>query len=180
MYEGIEKTVPYHVTTHDEGYRIDDLYKATILYEVSNPLEDWKFQLGLRVKDIPSTTWQLLPLSFMVDRLYNISNVIKGAINFLDPQLSFLAASVTRRTTKYSSFTVTDQVNQTWLTALTPDTWTRSRFRYERTVWNPRPIDVLTTSLDVRGLVNSISKTADLIALIVLALRGKGPYTLPS
>lgn len=146
---------------------------AAIHYEVSNPAVNWNFVLGLRLKDVPVVSWEVIPLSFMVDRLYNIKNMIQGIVNIADPTVTILAGSDTTRTTaehyvkcsevkyRYSSyrvspFTVTDRIDFT-------------SFHLKRNEWTPSIGDTVP-SLNWRGLVDDVTKTTDLIALILSRL----------
>ncbi len=149
------------------------LAKAGILYEVSNPVIDWRFKYGLRFKDIPTTLWAITPYSFMVDRVSNISNTITGLVNFLDPQVKFLTAWYT---TKYDRSFERSFVNQVipssaWSVSVSPDTQKVREFAYNRVVWAPTAIDTVSP-LNLKGLVDSTTKVADLLALITLRLKG--------
>jgi hypothetical protein len=141
---------------------------ATIMYEVANPVSDMSFKLGLRAKDIPSVAWQIIPLSFMVDRFYDINAFIKGVLNIADPTVTFLSASVTTRTTDESTRTVTGctRTGNSWICTLTnPDSFTRRAFSYEREIWNPSLSDTVPV-FDLSGLVESATNVADLIAIL--------------
>jgi len=152
-------------------YRRDDASEvfshATIYYEVDNPLMDWKFALGLRLKDVPTTMWQIMPLSFMVDRLVNVQHAIAGLINLHDPSVTFLAASLTRRYTqewtislerKWHPFgTMTFAINR-------PDKVNFLKFTYDRDLWTPSVRDTIPP-VTWDGLTSDIVKTTDLIAL---------------
>jgi hypothetical protein len=142
---------------------------ATIFFEVTNPLKDWNFLLGLRMKDIPTGLWEIVPLSFMVDRLLNIKNTISGAVNFLDPTVTFLAAStrIKKTTTSNITFTGCTYLEDLYTYKLeNPDTVKHEVFEYNRGLWEPTFSDVVPP-FTLGGLVEDIAKTADLIAIIV-------------
>jgi hypothetical protein len=144
-------------------------HHAAILYEVSNPLVDWKFKMGLRAKDIPSVTWQIMPLSFMVDRLYDINAFIKGLVNLADPRVAILAASVTKRRTDTCNVqcsNATNSYNQWSFSITEKDSIDHIDFSYDRVVWAPSISDTVPV-FDPRGLVNSVTKIADLTSLIL-------------
>lgn len=147
---------------------------AAIFYEVSNPLTDWQFALGLRLKDIPRTMWQLFPLSFMVDRLYNLSNAIAGAANLVlsSYTVSILAASLTHRDQEEHTMSLIEigsALNTTVFTLNTPDHVKWTKFTYKREIWSPELWDVFPPFTG-KGLTNSITKTIDLIALTISRL----------
>jgi hypothetical protein len=142
---------------------------ASILYEVTNPLVNWNFKLGLRSKDIPYVAWQIMPLSFMVDRLVDISSAIGGLMNLADPAVVFLAGSVTTRKT-ISTRTSVDYVYTGYgvyqsTPIKNPDAVVYDKFEYERVIWNPTLGDIVPVP-NWTGLVEDFTKTLDLIAII--------------
>jgi hypothetical protein len=146
---------------------------AAILYEVSNPVADWQFKLGLRAKDIPNTLWQVFPLSFMYDRVLNIGDIISGLMNFADPSVTILAGSVTERTTGTIDITCTRRSNtysyHSYIVQ-NPDTLRLTSFVLDRTVWSPSVGDVVPP-LTPGNLVADVTSILDLIALITRRLK---------
>lgn len=147
-------------------------HKAGILYEVSNPLQDWRYKYGLRFKDIPETLWALMPYSFMVDRMSNISQTIRGLTALLDPNVKILTAWHTRKSSQIRTRSWVSYQNPPWVTAYdhVPDVDTLETFEYDRAVWLPTFSDTVQ-SLDLKGLVDSSTKIADLAALITQRLK---------
>jgi len=145
---------------------------ASILYEVTNPIDDWRYRLGLRWKDLPSTGYELIPLSFMVDRVINLKNAIKGIINLADPRVSILAASLTLRTDKQHTVSC---YNEYWgygeldCTITDPDHVQFVEFTYDRTVWLPSIADTMPV-FNKTGLIDNVTKVTDLCAIIVSRL----------
>lgn len=108
---GIVKTRHYHAYDHELVYiapsDVDTIHvvekrtgttRAYIVYTIDNPVADWRFHLGLRTSDIPHTLWQLLPYSFMIDRMVDISKAVKALTNLANPGLHILAAGVVDKT----------------------------------------------------------------------------------
>lgn len=143
---------------------------AGILYEVSNPVVDYPFFLGLRAKDVPEAVWAVVPWSFMIDRALNISQAIRGLTNLSDPSVNILAAWCTTRTEdKFGTRMISARsVNPTSypLTEFAPSEWSKTRFEYDRQVWIPSIVDALPP-LDLKGLVSDATKIADALALAV-------------
>jgi hypothetical protein len=139
--------------------------RSGILYEVTNPLNDVRFQLGLRNKDIPVGLWEILPYSFMVDRVLNISRTLRGLLNLLDPSVKILAGwSVEKdsRNTKYREF---NHGVGGWSTQVQGD-WVRNKtFRYTRETWTPSIADTVPVP-ELGNLYSSAASVADLFALI--------------
>lgn len=144
--------------------KIEARRKANIMYTIKNPIHDFYFQLGLRKKDILPTLWAVWPLSFMVDRVFNISAALKGVMALGDPNLEILAASVS---TKYVETTVTQVVGYESTTAVASgvgDKVTKTKVTYNRQVWHPNAFNTVPQVLP-GGLVDSVTNVADLAAL---------------
>jgi len=173
---GVRKLAPLAA---DAYWSFSDIRKvdahATIYYEVSNPLANWQFALGLRLKDIPKTMWQLFPLSFMVDRLYNLSNAIAGLSNLIlsSYTVSILAASLTKRwdATRTVSLTALTWSTSEYIFELygTPDSMVFHEFEYDRQEWTPEVWDSFPPFTG-GGLTDSVTKTIDLVALTLSRL----------
>lgn len=142
---------------------------ASIYYEVSNPLDNWNFRLGLRLKDIPVTLWEVVPLSFMVDRLVNIKNAISGVLNLSDPTVAFLASSYTTRDDRHVKLSCVNQwygYNNFQTTLSDHDHILYEDFRYDRVIWDPGLTDTIP-AITPKYLVNDVRRATDLIALII-------------
>jgi hypothetical protein len=80
-------------------------FKVGILY-TADTTDDLAYRLGFRLRDWPSTLWEVLPLSFMVDRVVNIKNTINGVVNLLDPNVKILTAWVVNKSERKVSYQV--------------------------------------------------------------------------
>jgi hypothetical protein len=142
-------------------------YHATILYEVSNPLEDWKWKLGLRLKDLPTTGWELLPYSFMVDRLLDIRSMFAGLMNFLDPNVTFLAASVTERQHDMYTMSLSHMEGGGKTRWFTKRDWrVFDTYIQNRSVWQPSLSDTVP-GFTPKNLVKDLTSIADLLAILL-------------
>lgn len=138
--------------------------KATILYTVSNPIRDWRFRLGLRVKDLPTTAWQIFPYSFMVDRLLDLSSFSQGVMNLADPSIKILAASYRAKVSGSKTYKTAGSYHSRYhITA--DDTLTEEEFTYKRDVWQPSIVDTLPEFTPGR-VVDSATKITDLFAIV--------------
>jgi hypothetical protein len=170
-----EENIPDTVYEHKPGsvtytYRYSAGYKesasAGIVYEVNNPVVNLAYKYGLRFKDIPTTMWELLPLSFMVDRIYNIKNFCSGAVNLLDPNLKILNGWFTTKSSSITNRSLIDIVESGYNSVVSPDVIVDSNFEYKRDVWVPGFGDTVPTS-NIKGLVSDSTRIADLLALSV-------------
>jgi hypothetical protein len=162
------------ITNHDSLYgtvstntlhravKYTTLARAGVMYTVANPLDSVQNRLGLRPKDIPHVAWQIVPLSFMIDRVIDVSGAIKGIINLSDPDVTILAAwdtySVISTTTlKFVSSTQ-------WVPLGDLGAMTIRRKTYYRGTWSPSYRDAIPPPT-LGGLVDSATKILDLLAL---------------
>jgi hypothetical protein len=149
----------------------DYTYRATIVYEVTNPINDWKRKYGLRFKEIPETIWALTPYSFMIDRVVDITSAISALVSFLDPKINILGGcwskdSKTRRLYTYEGYFGANVKSHEVLTTDTDVQWIH---RYYREPWVPTIADLVPPFV-IGGLTNSIKSLIDLWALIQVAL----------
>lgn len=141
-----------------------------VIYEVSNPVNGLRYTFGLRLKDLPVGLWQLVPLSFMIDRFFDISSMIRGLTAIADPSVEFLAGFTVRKDSRDVRVTFTDHDFYEIL-SLDSDEVFNKHFEYIRTPWIPSVEDTLPP-IDIGGLVSSATRITDLIALIIQNLRG--------
>jgi len=151
--------------TYDENLSMKVEGKATILYTVENPVRDWNFRLGLRAKDLPTVVWQIMPYSFMVDRLLDVSSFSKGVMNLADPRVKILSACYRRKVWKEYNITLTGR-NDSKSTIYSGDTLNNTEFRYERVPWNPTLSDTLP-SFTPGNVIDSATKITDLVSLVL-------------
>jgi len=145
--------------------------RAQILYTGSGIDKNSKLQqLGLRAKDIPETIWAVMPYSFMVDRIWNVSQFIRGITNLSDPRITILAASVTEKLEQNRSVQFVSQDTASWTMSGEGNVVSDSTFTYTRTVWHPSALDAVGKS-DLANLVSDSLKIADLVTLIFSRLR---------
>jgi hypothetical protein len=156
--------------TYSKGYSIEKKWRASILYEVSNPSQKWQRDLGLRGKDLPHTLWQLMPYSFMVDRVVDVSSAIRGMANLVDPNVKILAASVVIKKDEQSWHQMTNRTTSGWHHEVTGEKVINKEFVYKRIVYRPSFADTLPP-VNFGGLTDTATKLADLTAIIIKNLR---------
>lgn len=186
-----EKETLKSVSTFDAGYadftqtvEISVEASANILYELAKYLEvfgyeaGWQDKLGFRGKDIAPTLWAVSRLSFMVDRVFDITSMLKGLANLSDSRVNILAASYS---TKIVTTTITTCLHKNSygsdgsVTARrefhgTPTT--SVTVNKSRSPWKPNPFD-LVPPLRGMGLFKDIMGVADLAAISYSILSGR-------
>ncbi len=141
---------------------------AGILYQVDNPAANIPSLLGFRAQDLPETLWAIVPYSFMVDRVLDISGAIRGITNLSNPNVKVLAAWYRLKDLDYSTIrlrTILPYYNGDFTTHCVGDEVQRTNFSYTRTLWDPTWTDALPP-VDIKGLVSDATKIADLLALV--------------
>jgi hypothetical protein len=138
--------------------------KASILYQVTNPVYDWKYRLGFRAKDWPTTFWQVMPFSFMVDRLYDVTSFSKGAINLADPRVKILSACFSSKTTLDRTVRILTD-HPTYCKSCQGNDWTVHQFQYKRKPWSPSFYDTIP-KFTPGELVKDLTNILDLVSLI--------------
>ena len=136
--------------------------RATILYTHTGN-RGVAFQLGLRGKDIPVTAWNVVPLSFMVDRFFDISSAIRGVMNLSDPRLAILAASYSVKSNTKGKMTLISETIPGYTTSISGALETKFG-SYHRTVWSPTASDT-DPRFTPQNLVRDAQSIADLFSL---------------
>ncbi len=147
---------------------------AGIWYEHANPIVDWRYKYGLRFKDIPETLWAIVPLSFMVDRVLDISKSMRGLVAFLDPSVKILGAWTSEKKEVTTTRTWEGHVSPIVQSVLRGDLDTISvkTESYSREPWEPALGDLIP-EFRVGNLADTSIKIADLAALIWSNLRNR-------
>jgi len=137
---------------------------AGILYEINNPVQDLQWRLGLRLKDVPETLWQLMPYSFMVDRIVNVSTMIRGLRALADPQVKILAGWVRTKSMHRRYVRFTGQSVSGYTIIIIPDSKELITNSYDREVWSPSVSDTVP-QVTPWNLVKDVTSVLDLVTL---------------
>lgn len=137
---------------------------STIFYEDKSPLRSSLEQLGFGTKDIVPTLWAVVPLSFLFDRLYDVSTFIKGAQNLLDPSIEILGACVSTKEQYTCTTQNTGQTHPSYNITAIGDTVTYNEDIYDRFDYSPSYAFSLP-NLTPENLVNDLTSIADSLAL---------------
>lgn len=142
---------------------------VSILYEVRNPIKTIHDDIGFRPKDFPVTMWQIMPLSFMIDRIYDVSSLLKATINIGDPKVKILTGSVTERTEYFSSIQLTSVAATLWPGNTVGEVVEDKQFSYKRTPWTPSISDAVP-GWDASQLIADATRIADTLAIVTKML----------
>lgn len=152
------------VTDYFERYtQAHTSVRAYILYDLVSP-RDLAFHLGLRAKDIPITLWQIVPLSFMVDRVYDISGAIRGVTNLSDPRLNILATGYTIKADNHLNIRFVKEVHSLY-NVTASGSFSASKSSFGRAVGININVQSTIPVLRPKNLVKDATSIADLAAL---------------
>jgi hypothetical protein len=150
--------------------------RAVVYYTLSRAHSGISQSLGTRFKDLPTGLWNTITLTFIIDRLINISQFVTALSNLCDPDIHVEGGCLTvwdySRTEdqvlydKYSSVPLRTLSFDTKPVIAITDNVTR-------TVENPAKIATSPLNLDFRppGLVSDTSRVLDLLALTIKKLK---------
>lgn len=144
---------------------------SAIMYEVSNPVYDWRWKYGLRNKDLPEGFWNIVPLSFMVDRAYDVSSFVRGVTNLADPAVKILSANTTRKAEKITSYRLIGEFNTGWSNSVTGETIEQKSFTMTRDPVVPSVYDAIPKSFTPTNLIKDLTSIADLVSLIIQRIK---------
>lgn len=146
-------------------------HHASILYTVTNPLTGLSYRLGVRIKDLPKTLWQVFPLSFMVDRVWDLSNSIGGLTGLADPNISILAGSIRTKSNEERRLRLESVLHPDYTITGSGDQVYTKYFTYTRTPWRPSVSDTVP-QVRTKGIVEDVTKILDLAAILIQRLTG--------
>jgi len=162
--ENGDRLVLSNTLTCSEFWETETNCKSGIIYEVKNPTDSMPINLGFRLQDIPETAWAIVPLSFMVDRVLNISNFISGVRALADPNVRIITGFSTTKQSATQRVRAVSQNNSSYTITMSGDVVHSTSFKYERQVWAPSIRDAIPP-LVLKNLVKDATSIADLLAL---------------
>lgn len=164
------------------GYSRDRL-SAGILYEVTNPIDSFREQAGLRFVDLPPGVWAVVPNSWVVDRFLDISGALRGLRVLSDPNVRMLAGWQSRYRVFDKTYELVDYNDGTYHSSGTGGVVQVLYSRKERVAWTPSITDALP-QLDLGSWKHElnlakkdISSIIDLSALAAKKISSLGKYS---
>ncbi len=148
----------YHRTLNQ-----NDSVSAGILFS-SSLYRGELHRLGLSVRDIPETVWAVMPYSFMVDRVFDLTSTLKGIVNLIDPRIKIHAAWTKTNYSRVETLQVTGRPGLEGA-SITGDVVTYTDTSVVRDPWIPTVRDTIPR-LKVSELTDTLSKATDLLSLL--------------
>jgi hypothetical protein len=147
---------------------LEESARAYVIYRLNNPLNDWRQTFGLRAKDIPEALWAVVPWSFMVDRVLDVSARIRAISALTDPTIDILGGGVVVRSTRVETWKYLRQQDTGYSFSGGGDTEATITSSYVRTIWTPTVKDLIPSELEWKGLVSDTLTTADTMSAAML------------
>lgn len=165
------------VVKHPNGYNMD--FNATaersyrvhsyVQYKVKSSTPAWQWRYGLRTKDIPITYWAVFPLSFMIDRVFDVSSLVKSCTNMLDPSIEILGGGTTIHDDVFSTLQyVKEHSPPGWTSSCNGEVSGLHTHLFSRSSSVPT---IHIPPLTPKELVKDLTNTLDLITIISGMLR---------
>jgi len=150
--------------------------RAVVYYTLKRAHSGISQSLGTRFKDLPTGLWNTVTLTFMLDRLINISQFITALSNLCDPDIHVEGGCLTVWDyTRTEDQVLYDKYSSDPERILSFDTKPAIMVydNVTRTVVNPMKVAASPLNLDFRppGLVSDTSRILDLLALTIQRLK---------
>lgn len=147
--------------------------RAVVFYTLSRAHSGLGQNLGTRFKDLPTGLWNTVTLSFMLDRLINISTFITAISNLCDPDIHVEGGCLTVWDYTYTSSQLLRRSNSAGYLAVSTPPVVAKADTCNRTNVNPVAIASSPLSMDFRppGLVSDTERVLDLLAITIQKLK---------
>lgn len=126
--------------------------------------------LGLRARDLPGLAWELVPLSFLVDRVLNVSRLVHVGTRFASGNVRIGQSWITikviddnQRTVKGIRRSVPDALN--FFSPNTTHPWTVRVETLSRSTWKPSFQSLV--KVKPFGLTSGLTQTLDTVSVIL-------------
>lgn len=127
-------------------------------------------KIGMRLKDLPVTAWNLVPYSWLVDQFVNVSTFIDALVNMSDPSIVIWSGFCTTRTTFRSRVVLNVSSGSYYGNNGAQFTPTKFVATLSRSVWMPRNADVFD-GLGLKELRSYMLSSADVAAVVANSIR---------
>jgi hypothetical protein len=164
------------VNSRTTSFHVGIIYDAPQRAGLHNEI---RAKLGLRDKDLITTAWEVVPMSFMVDRVITVKKSIEGLLNLIDPTVDMKGAFLVRKSLDSHQVTLNSVVPgdiHTAITAFSPQPHLHEIFTMERDEWIPN-LSASLPLLNPKELIRDATATADLASLLTKKIV---PYILRS
>jgi len=149
--------------------------KATCFYKLKLSSQGPRFDYGVRNKDLPEGFWNIVPLSFMVDRMISVNKMVRDVANLTDSNILWLGGCVVTKSRSAFQLNILQRHSPApWSVTMKGDSVLFEDENIERTLWMPSIIDAINPVTHLNGLINSASSIGDLASLALLRLRKIG------
>lgn len=171
VYSNASGTIHYDVLSARTGSASGS---AGIIYEVTNPLRDWRWKYGLRNRDLVRAVYNVMPYSWVVDRFYNINDSLRGLMNIADSTVTIRAGWEKRQwdyaiTESVVDASYTGGTGSVYTTPPVGATGVTSLRRKHRIPWHPGVTDT-APRLFVEKM-SSFPEVFDLTSLVLARMR---------
>lgn len=146
-----------------------------VRYRLKTATHDWRWRYGLRNKDLPAAYWAVMPLSFMVDRVFDVSSLISSLTNLADPNVQILGSGIRIKRleasmVQHSHSTINSTIHPRLTYGVHGESIIDTAFTMTRDKLAPQ-FKHFVPVVTPKGLVADFAKSVDLAALVRMFTR---------
>lgn len=147
-------------------------FHATVYYVLSEDLSGIPWNFGLSLDRLPTGLWNVIPYSFLVDRIYNVSDMIDGFLNTTSPRIRYEGGVITEYSREYYSCKAVSfsSGSPNWTESVSGDLCEQNNRFVIRHPWTPTIADIFP-EVDYLGLIDDCKKVAELSAMFLQKIR---------
>jgi len=142
--------------------------RCGIIYEVTNPISSFAEINGLRLKDLPSNLYNIIPYSWVLEHFVSVEKSIRGMVNLADPKVNILAAWQVVKENTVSKKRLHARTYPGYTYTINGDIFTTETESTTRSPWIPSVSDTLPVSNFER--IKDAGFILDLASLVVKQL----------
>lgn len=142
--------------------------RAKVRYKITNPSSGLAKTLGVRGRDLPEVFWAVMPYSFLVDRMVDVSAGLAAVRGLTTPGLVILGSSSSVREL-WSKKTKLDHIapqGYNYYDCTNSNVVDEEIFTYSREYWAPAFSDTVPVP-NWHGLIDTAKEVADVAALVL-------------
>lgn len=155
--------------SYQRNFNTSTTVRCGVYYKAKTLRGGLSYKYGIRLTDLPAGIWAVVPYSFMIDRIYSISNLVRAVTNLSNPNLIVEGGYVTTTVNVINQIRVSAVANPqvNWTYNVSGDQAVYSKTSIQRETWLPSLTDLPQPSVNLKGLVDDSTKILDLTALIL-------------
>jgi hypothetical protein len=142
---------------------------AGVIYEVTEPLRNWRWRYGVRDRDLVRAVYNVIPYSWVVDRFLHIDSSIRGLTSLADSKVRILGGWESIKNDYTDNEIILSGTHDTHLSFSPSGSELIRVIEKTRTPWTPQVSDAFPVWHPSH--LNTLPQVLDLVTLITSKLR---------